>query len=268
MNIRDTRKCNLMNLKMVARYFGVPVEALDGYYEELRGDRRFLAQVNAQIAEVRSRWGFTKGIFGMGRVPAVDWFAFERVLIYVLVRHFKPRVVLETGVYYGGNSAFALLGLHRNGTGRMVSVDYPDADIRRAGADFARHPLVGDSELYDSSLRPGFMVPPYLREGWELVEGDSLQVIPDRAEQFDLYIHDSDHSMQFLYREMTEAWRKLSDDAVILVDDIDWSNAFAAFCVEHRLFPLLVTDNGKDDLRVRTGLISRRHPHNGDALFT
>lgn len=257
-----------MNLAAVAKYMNVPAAELIGYYDELRADRGFLRSVNERIAEVRKRYGFEKGIFGMGKVPSIDWFAFERVLIYVLLRHLKPRTVLETGVYYGGNSAFALLALKHNGSGKMISVDYPDADIRRAGADVPRHALVGDTEFYDATLRPGFMVPTALRSNWELIEGDSLKVIPTLDEQFDFYLHDSDHSMTFLSRELAAAWEKLSDRAVILVDDIDWSNAFFAFCTHQRLFPLLVTDNGKDDLRVRTGLAMRTHPRNADPTFT
>jgi hypothetical protein len=267
-DINDTRKCNIMNLGMVARYLNLEPAALLQYYDELLADEGFLEDVNHQMASVRTTWGFTKGIFSMGHVPSVDWFAFERVLIYVLIRHLRPQTVLETGVYYGGNSAFALLALQRNGTGRMVSIDYPDSEIRREGAAFARHSLVGDSELYDHELRPGFMVPLPLRNGWELVEGDSLKVIPSRTERFDFYIHDSDHSMTFLSHELAAAWERLTDDAAIVVDDVDWSNAFSAFCVQHRLFPLLMTDNGKDDLRVRSGLAMKSHPRNSDDLFT
>ncbi len=268
MDIRDTRKCNLMNLASVARYLGAPARDLIQYYEEIRADRTFLDAVNRCISKVHREWGFEKGIFQKDKVPSIDWFAFERVLIYVLIRHLKPQTVLETGVYYGGNSAFALAALARNRRGCMVSIDFPDAKIRGTSGAVARHSLVGDSELYNPALRPGFIVPPSLNSRWELIEGDSLKVIPRQNRVFDFYIHDSDHSMQFLSHELAAAWKKLSLRAVLLVDDIDWSNAFFAFCVKQRLYPLLVTDNGKDDLRVRTGIAMRGHPRNRDEAFT
>ncbi len=268
MDIRDTRKCNEMNLSAVARYLGVPVVSLIQYYEELQADRAFLGAVNSRISEVRREWGFRKGIFRKGKVSSIDWFAFERVLIYVLIRHLKPQTVLETGVYYGGNSAFALAALARNRRGQMVSIDFPDAQIRRTHGAVARHSLVGDSEFYDPDLRPGFLVPASLHDRWELIEGDSLKIIPRQKGHFDFYIHDSDHSMRFLSRELAAAWAKLSRRAVMVIDDIDWSNAFFAFCVKQRLHPLLVTDNGKDDLRVRTGIAVLGHPRNGDDTFT
>lgn len=267
MDIADTYKCNLMNLAGVARYLGVPTDVLVGYYEELREDEEFLNALNRRMETVRSQHGFEKGIFRMGRVPSIDWFAFERVLLYVLVRHRRPRTILETGVFYGGNTAFLLQALARNGEGRLLSIDFPDSQIRRAG-ESSRHPQVGDSELYDEGLRPGFLVPEHLEPFWELVEGDSLAVIPTRPERFDLYVHDSDHSYAFLKREMAAARMRLMDDALILVDDIDWSNAFYEFCAAQRLYPLLLTDNGKDDLRVRIGLAWLGHPNNMAAAVT
>ena len=268
MDISDTRKCNLFNLEMLARYINVSTKVLVGYYEELLGDEEFIQTINSQVSSVRKKWGFRKGIFAMESIPSVDWFAFERVLIYVLIRHFRPTHVLETGVYYGGNSAFALRAILRNKVGTITSIDYPDSEIRVKGSSEPRHSLVGDSEMYEASLRPGFMVPPSIATNWNLIEGDSLKVIPGLPHGFDFYIHDSDHSMPFLSKELAAACEKLTDSAVVLVDDIDWSNAFFAFCVQHRLFPLLFTDNGKDNLRVRTGLVLRDHPRNGDPLFT
>jgi cephalosporin hydroxylase len=181
----------------------------------------------------------------------------------------RPAVSLETGVYYGGNSAFMLAALHRNGAGRLVSIDLPDSAIRRDGdSSHSRHPLVGDSELYEATLRPGFIIPDYLKSHWQFVEGDSLAEIPKLEEKFNFYLHDSDHSMDFLSAEIAAALPRLSATAVIVVDDIDWSNAFFAFCVEHRLSPLLLTDNGKDNLRVRTGLVKLDHPRNDIRAIT
>ena len=40
------------------------------------------------------------------------------------------------------------------------------------------------------------------------------------------------------------------------------------FAVQQRLRPLLLTDNGKDELRVRTGVAWMGNPLNRDASFT
>ena len=270
MDISDTRKCNLWNLEKLAAFLDTDPAGLKAYYQEILDDEAFLTAINQRLQTVRREWGFTKGIFYRDSVNSADWFAFERVLIYVLLRHLKPRTCLETGVYYGGNTAFLLAALNRNAQGRLISIDLPDSTIRRdAGkVDHARHPLVGDSELYDAALKPGFIIPDYLKERWTFVEGDSLAEIPKRAETFDFYMHDSDHSMGFLGAEITAARPRLSPQGVVVVDDIDWSNGFYKYCTEAHLYPVLFTDNGKDNLRVRTGVVKLDHPRNNMSATT
>jgi predicted O-methyltransferase YrrM len=270
MDIIDTRKCNLWNLDRLADYLSIGPDILRGYYDEILEDEEFLSGINARVRKVREEHGFTKAIFARETIDSADWFAFERILIYVLVRHLKPEAVLETGVYYGGNTSFLLAGLHRNGKGRLVSIDLPDSAIRAgvSATTAQRHPLVGDSELYERTLQPGFIIPDYLKKHWDFVEGNSLEVIPTRQETFDLYLHDSDHSMEFLTAELAAAWSRLRSEAMVVVDDIDWSNAFFSFCVMRKLSPVLFTDNGKDNLRVRSGLVKLDHPRNRERAFT
>lgn len=261
MEIDDSRTCNLFNLGILARYLRAEASDLVGYYNEILADTAFLSDVNAQMAEIRQSYGFAKGIFRMEAIDSVDWFAFERILLYVLTRLRRPAAVLETGVYYGGNTSFILRALERNGSGELVSIDLPDSAIRAASDATERHPHVGDSELYQADLKPGFMIPKRLRERWTFVEGDSHTVIPTLDRRFDLYIHDSDHGMEFMLRELNLARNAMRPGGVMIADDIDWSNAFHAFVVEHGYYPLLLTDNGKDDLRVRTGLVDLAHPY-------
>ena len=270
MDIQDTRKCNLWNLEKLAEFLGADYVVLSGYYSEILDDEKFLAGINERLQSVRRDHGFAKGIFRRDSVDSADWFAFERILIYVLVRYLQPAQCLETGVYYGGNTAFLLAALARNGSGHLVSIDLPDSAIVRNGGEVshARHPLVGDSEFYEPTMKPGFIVPDYLKAQWEFVEGDSLAEIPKRRETFDFYLHDSDHSMGFLSAELAAALPRLSSSALIIADDIDWSNAFFSFCVEQQLSPLLLTDNGKDNLRVRTGVVKLDHPRNAMTAIT
>jgi hypothetical protein len=264
MDILDTRKCNLWNLERLAVFLDVEPAVFRTFYQEILDDGDFLSGLNERLQFVRCEYGFTKGIFNKDRVDSPDWFAFERILIYVLIRHLQPDYCIETGVYYGGNTAFLLAALHRNRRGRLVSIDLPDTAIRCNSAPVVhpRHPHVGDTELYDDSLRPGFIVPERLKDRWELVEGDSLVEIPKRCEIFDFYMHDSDHSMTFLSAELAAVLPHLAPSAVAVIDDIDWSNAFFSFCVGMRVSPILFTDNGKDNLRVRTGVVKLDHPRN------
>ncbi len=268
MRIEETRQSNIYNLQAVAKYYNISSEVLTGYYNELLDDVQFLDGINRQITNARDQKKFTKGIFGGGEVSSLDWFAFQRILLYSLIRHLKPSFCLETGVYYGGNTAFMLNALYKNGRGELISIDLPDSKIKNLKKEnlsevrHSRHPFVGDSEFYDESISPGFIVPEYLMSQWQMIEGSSLDEIPKLNKKFDFYIHDSDHSHDFVVQEMTLAIEKMSEGGTLVVDDINWSNAFFRVCVERNYFPLCMTDNGKLNLEVRTGLILLNHPYN------
>lgn len=260
MNINDTRTCNILNLQLVAKYYEVDASVLGGYYDELLEDKKFLDALNERIRTVREQYAFEKGIFQRGEVGSIDWFAFQRLLLYILVRHLRPIRCLETGVYYGGNTAFILNALLKNGSGELISIDLPDSKIKAASPE-TRHPFVGDTESYTEALRPGFIIPRYLHQQWRFIEGDSIEAIPSIQGPIGLAMHDSDHSIQFLRRELALSQAKLEEGGTIVVDDIDWSNGFFEFCVVNRYYSLCLTDNGKDGLKVRTGLIRVNHPY-------
>lgn len=57
MEIVDSRKCNLMNLKRVEVFLELPEKTLTTHYEELLEDDLFIAAVNKTIANVKSKHG-------------------------------------------------------------------------------------------------------------------------------------------------------------------------------------------------------------------
>jgi cephalosporin hydroxylase len=248
------RSLNMMSLELLAAYLGEKLEVVNKLYQELLADKRFLAELNTQIKN--SRKYFQKGVFRHEKLDSVDWMSIQRIILYVLVRLYKPAVCLETGVFYGGNTSFILNALRVNGTGKLISIDLPGNEIKRE----LRHHLVGDSEDIPEGLDIGFIVHENLKEQWTLIRGDSLKEILKIKQKIDLYIHDSDHSFNFITREMSLVWNKLKADAIILADDLDWSNGFFSFCVEKKLYPLIITDNGKSGLRARTGIARLKHP--------
>ena len=56
-------------------------------------------------------------------------------------------------------------------------------------------------------------------------------------------------------KELAVADEKMPPGSTFFVDDIGWSNGFFEFCVRNRYYPLFLTDNGKDGLKVRLGVI-------------
>jgi len=248
------RQLNGMSLEQLSFYLNEDIGGITPLYQEILNDSFFLHAINDKISQVKTI--FHRGIFAHEQLDSVDWFAIQRILLYVLVRLLRPKRCLETGVFYGGNTSFILNALHKNGEGELISIDLPGQE---AEIDL-RHHMVGDSEFIPKSLNVGFIIPEYLKERWTLVKGDSHQEIPHLEGYFDFYIHDSEHSYDFVKKEMSLAWRKLTSDAVLMIDDLDWSNGFFSFCDEYHQYPLIITDNGKNGLRARTGIIKRDHP--------
>lgn len=255
MDAKLCRSLNQMSLEQLAGYLQIKPAKIDKLYQELLDDHQFLEEINKEITQVRKF--FRKAIFRHEKVDSVDWFAIQRILLYVLIRMYKPSVCLETGVFYGGTTCFILNALRKNRHGHLISIDLPANFIEPD----QRHHLVGDSEYVPESLDVGFLVPEALKKRWTLIKGDSLKEIPKIKGKIDFYCHDSEHSYDFIKTEMNLVWGKLSKDGIIMADDLDWSNGFFSFCVEKKLFPLLITDNGKSGLRMRTGIIRLDHPY-------
>jgi len=248
------RQLNLMSLDQLAQYLGEDITTINSFYQEILNDTVFLDAVNTKINQVRTL--YPKGICAHEQLDSVDWFAIQRIILYVIIRLYHPVRCLETGVFYGGNSSFILHALHKNGQGELISIDLPGQEVDQKG----RHHMVGNSEYIPAGLDIGFLIPDYLKDRWTLVRGDSHQEIPRLQGSFDFYMHDSEHSYEFLKKEMSLVWDKLTPNAVVMADDLDWSNGFFSVCDERHLYPLIITDNGKNGLRARTGIIKRDHP--------
>ena len=123
------RSLNLMSLELLASYLEVKPEAIDKLYQELLADREFLNELNEQIKKARKL--FQKGVFRHDELDSVDWMSIQRIMLYILVRLYKPAVCLETGVFYGGNTSFILNALRRNKEGELISIDLPGNAIAK-----------------------------------------------------------------------------------------------------------------------------------------
>jgi len=253
------RQLNLFSLELLADYLSVDFITIKEIYDELLSDTFFLEELNEQIST--NRRFYQGGIFKHKYLDSIDWFAIQRIILYVIVRLFKPEICLETGVFYGGSTCFILNALRRNKKGTLISIDLP-GQIWENKLNIDRHHMVGHSEDIPKGLDIGFIVHKNLKEHLQLIEGNSLEEIPKINKTIDMYNHDSEHSFGFVKQEMGLVWDKLAKNSLIIADDIDWSNGFFSFCVEKKLYPLIITDNGKSGLRARNGLIQLAHPFN------
>jgi Methyltransferase domain len=261
LEISLSRRNNELALLSLASWLDVDSSQVLHFYREIIEDKEFLKAVSIKIESNIDFKSSIPGLFTKVPIENPDWFGLQRILLYCLTRLLKPKIVVETGVYYGGNTAFILNALDRNGEGQLIAIDLPQSTMKSEEIA-ARHPWVGDSELYDSNFLPGFIVPESLRSRLRLILGDSKEVLKGLNQSIDFFVHDSEHTISNVLMEMETVWKKMSTNGMLLVDDIDWSNGFFSFIVDSHLYPLLLTDNGKDGLRVRTGLVKRDHKNN------
>jgi predicted O-methyltransferase YrrM len=125
---------------------------------------------------------------------------------YVLVRLFRPRFVVETGVDKGLGACVLAAALLRN-----------------AGEGAPGHYLGIDRNPQAGWLLSG----PWSRAG-RVVHGDSLEELA-RLECIDFLLHDSDHDPAHEAREYEVALPRLSDGALVLSDNAHASDALWRF---------------------------------------
>ena len=135
-------------------------------------------------------------------------------VVFCATRNLRPDAVVETGVARGITSRFMLEALHRNGVGRLWSIDLP--------------PLIEKS----LERQTGVAVQERLRSRWVLVRSSSRRALPALLEEIgrvDLFVHDSIHTGRNVRFELEQVWPHMSERGIGIVDDVDYNGAFARF---------------------------------------
>jgi hypothetical protein len=147
--------------------------------------------------------------------------SFERLqILYVCIRHFKPKIVVETGVAGGATSLAILFAMHKNNLGKLYSID------------------IGITDWFPSGYNVGYLVPDEFRQRWNLTIGDSKKELPlllESLEKIDLFFHDSDHSFEHMMFEFNTVFPYLKSDKIILSDDVNLNSSFTDFSKKNHL---------------------------------
>ena len=180
------------------------VKSLVGEFESHLSDELILEarQINAEI-EARTK--------DAHHFFPENWNSEEqlRIALYLLVRIFKPELVVETGTANGSSAAAICAGLSANRSGILVSVDVKDSSailVSESHRDFLLLRKTGGS---DKELR-------------EICSSASA-----KYSGFKIFLHDSDHSYFGQYSDY-----KTAEDLgfnLVLSDDVDASLAFTDF---------------------------------------
>jgi Methyltransferase domain len=157
---------------------------------------------------------------GDARLSQVAW---------CLVRHLRPKRIVETGVARGLTTRVLLEALEQNGSGHLCSIDLP--------------PLI-EANLEQETAAA---VPERLYDRWTLLRGSSRRMLRGLLAglgQIDLFLHDSMHTTRNVRFEIGQVWPALADGGAALIDDVERNTATGRFLREHPLDRGVVFDSG------------------------
>jgi predicted O-methyltransferase YrrM len=172
----------------LATICATPVAVIRGYLDEIAADEALRAHIQAATSMAARRGLADREVHYARRV---GW--------YAIVRARKPAHVVETGVDKGLGTAVLAAAMLRNAAeghpGRITAIDInPEA---------------------------GYLV----RTGvWstvvDLVYADSVATLAALDRPVDVFLHDSDHTVEHERREFSTVEEHLSDDALLLTDNV------------------------------------------------
>jgi predicted O-methyltransferase YrrM len=131
----------------------------------------------------------------------------RRVGWYAMVRALRPSVVVETGVDKGLGSCILAAALKRN------------AEEGHPGRYYGT----------DINTKAGYLLQKPYDEYGEIVYGDSIESLKKMDFMIDVFINDSDHSVDYEMREFEIVSGKLSPKAIIVGDNSHFSDKLIEF---------------------------------------
>lgn len=202
-------------LPVLCEAVGQPLREIEGWLAELKEDRGFLHALNAVILH--------EPAFAGKQFQDVEELRPYRCLLYLLVRATRPAIMVETGVHNGLGTAFLLLAMRHNGTGRLYSIDLPPADERM---------LAQGNRAMPQGRESGWLIPASLRDRHELLLGPAERLLPEtlgRLGGIDAFLHDSDHSYPHMAFELGLAWRYVRRGGFIACDNVEANDLWFDF---------------------------------------
>jgi predicted O-methyltransferase YrrM len=167
--------------------------------------RRLVSEINTANSDTAT---------AMSQTTSLD----DCITMYVGVRAFQPRVMVETGVFYGAMSAMILSAMRQNGGGRLYSIDLPI-----------------EADQLPEHLR-GALVTEELRTNWQLILGDSRVELPRLLQslgEIDAFNHDSLHTTQHMMWEYETAWPYIRPGGTLSSHDVVMTPSWQRFCKAH-----------------------------------
>lgn len=142
--------------------------------------------------------------------------------IYSIIRHYRPGVVLETGVANGFSTRLILAALNKNNYGKLISVEI--------------------------NSNVGCLLDKMDKRRWKLVVGKPESVLKNTVrglENIDVFLHDSNHAYKNMTMEFETISKKLGRKSIVMSDDINPHGAFMEFAKKKGLTPIIIPTRKK-----------------------
>lgn len=157
-----------------------------------------------------------------------------RLMLYLLVRKYKPKVVVETGVEKGLSTTYILCAMHENGKGHLYSVDQSPkmAATHEIDCGNTHTEQLTDGQSHNEFL-VGDFVPDIVKSRWTLVVGNAREVLPpllNKLGKIDMFFHDSLHTFEHMKWEYEIVWPYITNGGLLLSHDVLWNRAFYDKC--------------------------------------
>jgi predicted O-methyltransferase YrrM len=232
-------------LRSLGGYLGD--ERLVSFFDEIQGHSTLVKEIEASVSK-EPTW--------KTKIFSSVWdLTLYRIVNYCLVRAFRPKMMVETGVLHGLTTHFILSALDRNSAGKLISIDYPSYFEKG----------VANKDGYNYTLppkrEPGWIIPQKYAHIWKLHLGRSVDVLPkvfSENGEIDIFLHDSEHTYETMEYEMRIAWENLRSGGLLIVDNINANTSFFDFCREKNSSPMVFPQTlDRSNTEVRFGLMRK-----------
>jgi hypothetical protein len=180
-------------IDFLSRALSAPRESIAGFVNEIDGDEELIRRLETRLRQRRDC--NHRALFG------------RRIGWYAVARWQKPTLAIETGTADGLGTAVLARALQRN---------------RQEGAG-------GELLSFDNAPGAGWLLDDGLKQEALLVPGDARQTLPERLEgrAVDLFVHDSLHSYDHEYFELSLARAHASPRQILISDNAHATTALA-----------------------------------------
>jgi predicted O-methyltransferase YrrM len=183
----------------IALSTGQPLQTVKGFIEEPAHDQALQNYIRETVRASRFR-------LVSDETPRFG----KRLGWYAMARCLKPAVIVETGIDKGLGSVLLCAALLRN-----AEEGYP-------------------GQYYGTDINPeaGYMLAGRYATVGKILFGDSIESLNKLQSDIDLFINDSDHSVEYELREYQTIQSKLSPRGIIISDNAHCSDSLCQFANE------------------------------------